>query len=320
MSQLTTLSPSVLLVAGVIAIFLSIGLALTVIGVATAEKRRIGKSLAVLHAFSSLPADMHEEVDRPFSERVLAPMVIRFSAIGRRLTGQDHGSRIQHRLDVAGNPEGWNVDRVLGLKAVGFAGCLLLSIAITMVMGLSLVPTVIICVGLSLVGFVAPNFYIYQVGYDRSEQMQRDLPDALDLLTISVEAGLAFDAALSRVARNTDGPLAAEFARVLQEMNIGMGRMAAMRALGERTHIPELRSFVTAMVQADAFGIPIGQVLRIQSNEMRTKRRQRAEEKAQKVPVKILFPLMFCILPTLFIAVIGPGVITMIGAFRGGVQ
>jgi tight adherence protein C len=102
-------------------------------------------------------------------------------------------------------------------------------------------------------------------------------------------------------------------------MNIGMGRTHAMRALGERTHIPELRSFVTAMVQADAFGIPIGQVLRVQANEMRVKRRQRAEEKAQKVPVKILFPLMFCILPTLFIAVIGPGLITMMESFMGRV-
>lgn len=148
--------------------------------------------------------------------------------------------------------------------------------------------------------------------------MQKDLPDALDLLTISVEAGLAFDSALSRVAKSTEGPLAAEFARVLQEMNIGMGRAEAMRALGERTHIPELKSFVTAMVQADAFGIPIGQVLRVQSSEMRVKRRQRAEEKAQKVPVKILFPLIFFILPTLFIVVMGPGVIAVMQSFQKG--
>jgi tight adherence protein C len=320
MDALSNLSPAVLLIAGVGAIFLAIGLVLSIVGVATAEKRQITKSLAALDAFGNAPtAEMHKELDRPFSERVLVPTLLRFSTIGRRLTGQDHSSRIQHRLDVAGNPPGWNVDRVLGLKAIGFASCLLLSIAITMFMGMGLMATIIICVGLSLIGFVAPNFYIYQLGFDRSEQMQKDLPDALDLMTISVEAGLAFDAALSRVAKNTDGPLAAEFARVLQEMNIGMGRTHAMRALGERTHIPELRSFVTSMVQADAFGIPIGQVLRVQSNEMRVKRRQRAEEKAQKVPVKILFPLMFCILPTLFLAVIGPGVITMMDSFMGGI-
>jgi tight adherence protein C len=317
---LTNLSSHVLLIAGVGAIFVAIALVLSIIGVATAEKRQITKSLAALDAFGNVPsAEMHKELDRPFSERVLIPTLLKFSTVGRRLTGQDHSSRIQHRLDVAGNPPGWNVDRVLGLKAVGFSACLLLSIGITMLLGVGLVATVVICVGLSLLGFVAPNFYIYQLGFDRSEQMQKDLPDALDLMTISVEAGLAFDAALSRVAKNTEGPLAMEFARVLQEMNIGMGRTSAMRALGERTHIPELRSFVTSMVQADAFGIPIGQVLRVQSNEMRVKRRQRAEEKAQKVPVKILFPLMFCILPTLFLAVIGPGVITMMTSFVGGI-
>ena len=130
---------------------------------------------------------------------------------------------------------------------------------------------------------------------------RRALPDALDLLTISVEAGLGFDAALSQVARNTEGPLAEEFARVLQEMQIGLGRSKALRALGERTSLPEIRGFVSAMVQADAFGIPIGQVLRVQASEIRVKRRQRAEEQAQKVPVKILLPLVFCILPCLFI-------------------
>jgi tight adherence protein C len=320
MDALLDLSPSVLLVGGVAAIFVAIGLALSVVGVATAEKRQIGKSLAALEAFSSTPTELVEkELDRPFAERVLAPAATRFTSIGKRLTGQDTSARIQHRLDIAGNPPGWNVDRILGLKAIGFAGSLVLSLVVVVVLGFGVVSSVIICVGASLIGFSAPNFYIYQKGFDRSEQMQKDLPDAIDLLTISVEAGLAFDAALSRVAQNTEGPLAAEFARVLQEMNIGMGRTAAMRALGERTHIPELKSFVTSMVQADAFGIPIGQVLRVQSSEMRVKRRQRAEEKAQKVPVKILFPLMFCILPTLFLAVIGPGVISIMDSFLGGV-
>jgi tight adherence protein C len=318
--MVSSLSPAMLLLAGVGSIFAAIGIMLSIVGVATTEKKQVSRALAALEAFGGATPDIQKELDEPFSERVVAPLLERFTVIGRKVTGKDNSSRIQHRLDIAGNPVGWNVDRVLGMKAVGFAAGLLLSIAMTMVLGLGILPSIIICVGVSMLGFVAPNFYVYQKGYDRSEQMRKDLPDALDLLTISVEAGLAFDAALSRVAKNTDGPLAAEFARVLQEMNIGMGRTAALRALGDRTHIPELRSFVTAMVQADAFGIPIGQVLRVQSNEMRVKRRQRAEEKAQKVPVKILFPLMFCILPTLFIAVIGPGVITMMNSFLGGVS
>ncbi len=166
---------------------------------------------------------------------------------------------------------------------------------------------------------MAPNLYLYQLGYDRTNKMQRALPDALDLLTISVESGLGFDAALSQVARNTDGPLADEFARVLQEMQIGMGRSAALRALGDRTHVDEVKQFASAMVQADQLGIPISQVLRVQSREIRTKRRQRAEEQAQKVAVKILIPLIFCILPCLFIAVLGPAAIRIVESFTGRV-
>ncbi len=311
------IAPTLLLAIGIGGIFAGIGVALTVIGVATSEKKAVGRSLAALEAMRGLPTEMTDELDLPFSERVVEPLLARFTKLGRHFTPADSSDRIQHRLDVAGNPVGWTVDRIAGLKVAGFSSLLLISIVATMFMGTGLMFTLIICVGLSMAGYMAPNFHIYQMGYNRSEQMQRDLPDALDLLTISVEAGLAFDAALSRVAKSTEGPLAMEFARVLQEMNIGRGRTVALRALGERTHIPELRSFVTAMVQADAFGIPIGQVLRIQSVEMRTKRRQRAEEKAQKVPVKILFPLMFCILPTLFIVVMGPGVISMMQSFKG---
>ena len=313
---MTQLSPTVLLLGGIAGVFLSLGLALTVIGVATRERRAVGRSLAALEALTTAPDVMVEELERPFSERVVEPLVARFTKLGRRLTPSD-SARVQYRLDLAGNPVGWSVERIMALKVICFVAALVLSLVVTMLLGLSLVVTVVVCVGLGMLGYSAPNAVLYHKGSERSEKMQRDLPDALDLLTISVEAGLAFDAALSRVAKSTTGPLAEEFARVLQEMNIGMGRTDAMRALGERTAIPELKSFVTAMVQADAFGIPIGQVLRVQSTEMRTKRRQRAEEKAQKVPVKILFPLIFCILPTLFVAVMGPGVITMMEAFKG---
>jgi tight adherence protein C len=300
---------------GIAGIFASVALALSVIGVATEERRTIGRSLAALRAFSAAPPEMQKELDKPFSERVIEPLAQKFVGLGRRLTPADHATRIQHRLDVAGNPVGWSVDRVVGLKVVGFICALALALVITMVMGIGFGTTLIVCVGLAMAGYFAPNLWIYQKGYDRSNQMQKELPDALDLLTISVEAGLGFDAALSRVAKSTEGPLAEEFGRVLHEMNIGMGRIESLRAMGERTHLSELRGFVTAMIQADAFGIPIAQVLRVQSSEMRVKRRQRAEEKAQKVPVKILFPLIFCILPTLFLAVMGPAVIKMMGAF-----
>ena len=149
---------------------------------------------------------------------------------------------------------------------------------------------VVVTAGLGAFGFVLPNILLHNAGQKREKTMQNALPDALDLLTISVEAGLGFDAAVSRVAKNTKGPLAQEFARLLQEMQIGVGRMEAMRAMAERSTMKDFKSFTLAMVQADAFGIPIGRVLRVQSKEMRVKRRQRAEEAAQKVPVKSTLP------------------------------
>ena len=173
----------------------------------------------------------------------------------------------------------------------------------------------VVPVAVGAFGYVLPNILLYNAGQKREKLMQRALPDALDLLTISVEAGLGFDAAVMRVAKNTTGPLAQEFSRLLQEMQIGVGRMAAMRAMAERSTLADLKSFCLAMVQADQLGIPIGRVLRIQSHEMRVKRRQRAEEKAQKVPVKIMVPLVLFILPCLFIVVIGPAAIRIVGVF-----
>ena len=145
--------------------------------------------------------------------------------------------------------------------------------------------------------------------------MRNALPDAMDLLTISVEAGLGFDAAVSRVAKNGDGPLNQEFARLLQEMQLGRGRTEAMRAMAERTSLADLKSFCLAMVQADSLGIPIARVLRIQSKEMRTKRRQRAEEKAQQVPIRMMIPLVLFILPCLFIVILGPAGIQIADTF-----
>ena len=308
---------TVLLIAGIGGIFLAIMLSLTAVGVFDNEARGVSKSLAVMEAYTAAPPELRQELDPSFNERVLAPLLDRALKIGKKLTPADHGERIRLKLEVAGNPPGWTVDRVTALKFIGFAAALVLSLILSVLLGLGFAPTLAICVVAALVGYTAPNMYLYQKGYDRTKAIQKAMPDALDLLTISVESGLGFDAALSHVARNTDGPLAEEFARVLQEMQIGLGRGAALRALGDRTHVPELKGFVSAMVQADALGIPIAQVLRVQSREIRTKRRQRAEEQAQKVAVKILIPLIFCILPCLFIAVLGPAAIGIFEAFSG---
>ena len=313
------MSSSMLLVLGLGAIFASIALALATMGSITAERRAVGRSLAAVQAIKTAPTQMRNELDRPFGERVVTPFMQRMTDLGRRFTPSDQAGRIRRRLDVAGNPPNWDVDRVLALKMLGLIAGVLVGAAIPLLLGAGPLTTVGIALVLGIAGFFGPNMVVYQMGYDRTERMRRELPDALDLLTISVEAGLAFDAALSQVARNTTGPLAEEFFRVLQEMQIGLGRGEAMRALGERTDLPELKGFVTAMVQADSFGIPIANVLRVQAKELRVKRSQRAEELAQKVPVKILFPLIFCILPSLFVVILGPAAITIYQSFVGRV-
>jgi tight adherence protein C len=287
-------------------------LLLATVGAITTERQQVGRSLAAVQAIQSAPASMREELDQPFADRVVAPAFGRLSRFGRTLSPSGQAERIRRRLDLAGNPPRWDVDRVYAFKTLGLIAAFLLGVLGCIAFGTSTLVAIGVTIILSVLGFYLPDIVLLQISQTRQERMQRELPDALDLLSISVEAGLGFDAALSQVARNTTGPLAEEFFRVLQEMQIGTGRTAAMRALGERTTVPELRGFVTAMVQADAFGVPIANVLRVQAGEMRVKRSQRVEEKAQKVPVKILFPLIFCILPALFIVVIGPAAITII--------
>jgi tight adherence protein C len=277
----------------------------------------VDRSVALVQALTNAPKELTKEYDESFTDRIMAPLQHRASRLARRLSGSDAPERIRKRLDVAGNPVGWTVERVQAGKVVGAITMFFLGVALTALLGNSFTVRLVIIATVTLVGWFGPNLYLYQKVYDRSKRMQRDLPDAIDLMTISVESGLAFDAAVQQVARNTQGPLADEFSRVLREMQIGQGRAQALRGLADRTEVDDVKSFVTAMVQADSFGIPIANVLRIQSSEMRTKRRQRAEEQAQKVPVKITVPLIFCILPCLFIAVMGPAVIHIMDSFSG---
>ncbi|MFC6286551.1 type II secretion system F family protein [Nocardioides sp. GCM10027113] len=306
---------TLLFIMGVGLVFASIVLLATAMPVP--EKQGLHRSLAVLQQMTDVPKELTRELDQPFGERVLAPLRARALRIGRRLTGADTDARLRHKLDLAGNPAGWTPDGMVTAKVLAAGIGLMAGGAVGFLMDLSPSMRVVAVAGGLALGYLGPNLYLYQQAYERAEKMQRELPDAIDLLTISVESGLGFDAAIQQVARNTEGPLADEFSRVLKEMQIGQGRAEALRALADRTNVQDVRTFVSAMVQADSFGIPIGQVLRVQSSEIRVKRRQRAEEKAQQVPVKITIPLIFCILPCLFIAVMGPAVINIMDSFSG---
>ena len=231
-----------------------------------------------------------------------------------RLSPASSTGSLQRRLNVAGNPASWSADRILAVKGLG----LLVLGAVGALYGLHSIGLLAVCIiAGGAAGFFLPDLLLYNAGLRRQTEIQRVLPDALDMLTVCVEAGLGFDAALAQVARTTRGPLAAEFTRALQEMQIGKTRSQALRAMADRTTVAELRTFVSAVAQSGELGIPIAQVLRAQAKEMRVRRRQRAEERAQKVPIKILFPLIACLLPALLVVVVGPGVLSIAQAFFG---
>ena len=306
----------VILLLGIIVLFAGLALLVLTLSTAFMNRQEVNRSLAAIQG-------MHEDdrppsqLDTPFTDRVVTPAFEKLTSWGRRFTPDDQSARIRRRLDLAGNPENWDVNRIIAFKMLGLIGGAILGLLIGLLFQSGFSTILGLIVVSSLLGYFGPNIALYQVGYNRTQQMARDLPDALDLLTISVESGMAFDSAVSQVARNTTGPLAEEFFRLLQEMQIGLSRSDAIRAMGERSDIPELRNFASSMVQAERLGIPVANVLRIQAGEMRTKRSQRAEEMAQKVPVKILFPLIFCILPVLFIVILGPAMISIFSSLSG---
>jgi tight adherence protein C len=252
--------------------------------------------------------------ERDRTDEDLSSLYKRFGALAKRFTPSDYLHRVQHKLDLAGNPRNWGPDRLLAFKGFGLLIGGLLGLLIGAKQGgllLFAAPA-----GGAAAGLFLPDVWVRNLGEKRQVDLQKGLPDAMDMLTICVEAGLGFDAAIGRVARNLDGPIAEECSRVLQEMQFGMSRSEAMRSLVSRTDVPELRSFVSAVIQSTELGISIGDVLREQSKEMRIKRRQRAEEKAQKLQVKLLLPLITCLLPAMFTVVLGPAAIELIHFFK----
>jgi tight adherence protein C len=235
--------------------------------------------------------------------------------IGYRLTPAAYVRKLDRLLSLAGRPASLPLGRVLAAKPLlGLLGALL-GFYIS-----SSAPTAIlklVGVFVVLLGYFIPDLLLYSKGQERQKIMQLELANTLDQMLISVEAGLGFEGAMARAGENGKGPLAEEIVRTLQDMQVGRSRRESYLALSDRTNIPELRSFVQAVVQADTYGIAISRVLRIQAKVMRVKRRQRAEEKAMKLPVTILFPLLFFIFPVLFIAILGPAVINAIQTFSG---
>ena len=251
-----------------------------------------------------------------FGRRILVPIVAGATRVARRVTPIDARDRVVRKLLLAGSPAGWDAERILAFKIIGLFAGVIAAVLLTTFVG-NLAPFIrLVLIGLlGFVGFVAPDSMLSRRVEERQREILRTLSDTLDLLTISVEAGLSLNAAIAQVVQNVPGILSSEFARMLQEIQLGVPRADAFRNLAERTDVEELNAFALAMIQADVFGVSIASVLRTQAQQLRIKRRQRAEAKAQQTPVKIVFPLILCILPALFIVIVGPGAIRIWQSF-----
>ena len=230
----------------------------------------------------------------------------------RVLTPDKAAMRVRRLLDRAGRPPGWTMSRVLTTKLV-LAGWAVMTGGLVALQ----LPGWQVAVGTALVAlgvYHLPEAVLWSRGQERGQTMARELPDTLDQMSIAVEAGLSFEFALARAATTGSGPLAEELVRTLQDVAVGRPRREAYDALVRRTDVSDLRRFVGAINQAEAYGVPVADVLRTQADEMRVKRRQRAESEAMKVPVKVVFPLMICILPAMLLVVVGPAVLQLISA------
>lgn len=235
--------------------------------------------------------------------------------LGTRLAPKGYALWLDKLLARLGRPAGMPLGRLLVLKP---AGALLAAlVGLLFVFKSPSGPGFLLYIGVVVLVYFVPDVLLHGRASERQKAIQLELPNTLDQMLISVEAGLGFEAAMARAGQNGSGPLAGEILRTLQDMQAGRSRKEAYLALADRADVQDLRAFVGAIVQADAYGIAIANVLRTQAKQMRVKRRQRAEEKAMKLPVKVLFPLMFCILPVLFIVIIGPAIINVMKNFAG---
>ncbi|GAA1611294.1 type II secretion system F family protein [Actinoplanes couchii] len=234
--------------------------------------------------------------------------------IGILLSPPGDRVRLHRMLELAGNPVAWPVQRVIRLRPIAMVVLALLMSGVGNTFKGE--PGAIVGAGIGVVlGYALPLILIYNASIKRQEAIQRALPDVMDVLVIGVEAGLGLDSAMDQVARSTRGPIADELHRALQEMRLGVARSEALRDLSNRTTVRDLKRLVTALVQAGELGISVAPILREHAADQRIRRRQRAEEAAQQVPVKMLFPILFCMFPAIFVVIIGPAVISLVKTF-----
>ena len=313
--MLQALKPAMPAIAGFLAFF---GVLFAVVGAAMPSRK--DPIAERLDRVIVRPRTIEEiEMQAPFTERFLKPLASQVAKVVSRLTPSGALENTQRQLMFGGYSGRVQVSDFMGIKGLATLLGVGLAVAISLLSAQSSVVTFMLIVVFGSLGYFLPDLWLRGRIRRRRDQVARALPDAIDLLTISVEAGLGFDLALARVVSKSDNALTREFARVIQEMRIGVARRDALRSLVERTGVDDLNTFISAIIQAEQLGASVANVLRIQATEMRTRRRQRAERLAHEAPIKMLFPMAFLIFPPIFIVVLGPAIPKIVKAFAPNV-
>ena len=270
-----------------------------------------------LSQFGDRPMTLAElELQQPFSQRVVVPLTKAILAQLGKLSPKQSAERVRLNLQQAGNPGNLTPSMFAGIR-IGLA------VVLVALFGVVTFPRIVFMQALmytaigGILGYLLPGMWLGQQIKKRKHNITKELPDALDLLTISVEAGLAFDSAMQRVSEKWDNELAKEFRRVLSDTRLGRSRREALKDMAARTGVEDVQTFTAAVIQAEQLGVSIGKILRVQADQMRIRRRQRAEEQAQKAPIKMLFPMVFLIFPSLFVVILGPAIPRILQSLGG---
>ncbi len=309
----------------VLLVLLVLGIAITLVVVGLRQNSGVDPLEERLAEFAATgeQATLEEiELSAPFTERIILPLAARFGEIALRFTPQRNLEQIQRQLEMAGNPRGMT-------PTVFFAGRFIIAAAIVVLLFIvfSVAPgqspfsirNIAIIIGFTALGFFIPNLLLSSRVSRRQNEVTKSLPDALDLLTICVEAGLGLEAAMKKVNEKWDNELAIAFGRALQEIQLGKVRREALRDMSARIGAGDLESFVAAVIQSEQLGVSMAKILRIQSDDMRVRRRQRAEQQAQIAPLKMLIPMALLIFPTIMMVLMGPAVLQMMRSSLGDI-
>jgi tight adherence protein C len=300
-------------------LFIVLALVLIVVGIGAPDPQKTLQERLAEYGAREQPVTLEEiELSLPFSQRVIVPILNAMAQFIARFTPQRSLESSRHNLELAGNPYNLTASQFWAARAVA-------AVLLGFLIGMLMVVTnadwtrrILFPLLAAVLGFFMPVLWLSSQISRRKNSIIRSLPDALDLLTVCVEAGLGFDGAMQKVTEKWKDDLAMAFARVLQEIRLGKARREALRDMSDRMEVPDVTSFVAAIIQADQLGVSIAKVLRIQSDQMRVRRRQRAEEKAHQAPIKMLFPMVFLIFPSIYIVLLGPAILQVIGGGAKG--